>query len=157
MEYVFEEYIRKSDYQEILLSYFSKVGCKQVFEKKELLECTHRPLNEVYLITSGKVKQYYIKYDGTERTILLLSEGDMFGEITLYQEDFDKVITEALEKTEVRRINKNLLFDILNNNPQLYDAILEMVTTKFRILMAQNYDSTFFPINNRLISLLIRL
>jgi len=33
----------------------------------------------------------------------------------------------------------------------------EMVTTKFRILMAQIYDSTFFPINNRLISLLIRL
>jgi CRP/FNR family cyclic AMP-dependent transcriptional regulator len=157
LEYIFDKYMRKSDYRQTLLSRFGRAGCRIHYKKKELIECKHRPLNEVYLITKGKVKQYYVSKDGIERTILILTEGDMFGEITVYQGDFDMVITEALEETEVNRISKESFFRILDRDIELYNALLQMVTTKFRILMAQIYDNTFFSTKDRLINLLTRL
>lgn len=157
MEYLFQNYIRKSSYRNTVLKHFCNTGSKLVFGKNEMIECQYRKLDGVYLITKGKVKQYFISSDGVERTILLLAKGDIFGEITLFQGDFDMVMTEALEKTEVRKISKEDFFNVLNNHNELFYALFEMITTKFRILMAQIYDNTYYPARDRLINLLMRL
>src|SRR5690554_1904010 len=117
----------------------------------------NKKLDYVYLIIDGKIKQYFIDYSGIEKTILLLSSGDMFEEITMIQEDYDLVITETLTSTSVCKIKKDTFYTFLKNNPSLYNDILIMVTTKFRILMAQVYDFSFYDTKNRLYFLLKRL
>jgi len=156
MTYIFHDYTAKLDYRKILQKYFSNKGHRLVFPKKKFIECTYRKLDVVYLIVRGKIKQYFLDNDGTERTILVLSKGDMFGEITLIQGDSDRVISETLEETEVIRIAKKDFFDTLDNK-EVYNALLEMITTKFRIIMAQLYDNTYCSARTRLINLLTRL
>lgn len=94
-------------------------------------------MDYLYLILDGKVIQYFLDVEGRERIILILSAGDLFGEITMIQGDYDQVITKAYTFVKVCKINKSDLMRYLEENPKLYDSILLMVTTKFRILMSQ--------------------
>jgi len=114
-------------------------------------------LDYLYLILDGKVIQYFLDVEGRERIILILSAGDLFGEITMIQGDYDQVITKAYTFVKVCKINKSDLMRYLEENPKLYDSILLMVTTKFRILMSQLYDNAYFDVKQRLYRLLKRL
>lgn len=81
----------------------------------------------------------------------------MFGEITMIQEDYDLVITETIKPTTLTKISKDIFYEMLAKNPKLYNELLLMITTKFRILMAQIYDTTFFDVKRKLYFLLRRL
>lgn len=157
MNVFLDYYDANYSYRESLLYHFKDKGEIIRYNTYSFIEFEHKKLYYVYLIIDGKVKQYFIDYSGAEKTILLLSSGDMFGEITMIQEDYNLVITETLSPTTVCKINKDTFYSVLQNNPAVYNDILLMVTTKFRILMAQIYDFTFYNVKNRLYFLLQRL
>lgn len=147
----------KYDYRELILKNFIQKGQIIHFERKKIIEPGYKMIDCVYLILKGRVRQYFLDSCGYEKTILILSTGDMFGEITLFQEDFDRVLTETMEGTVVARISEKEFFSTLENYPRLYDPILKMVTTKFRILMDQIYDASYYSTRDKLINLLKRL
>lgn len=157
MNVFLDHYDANYSYRESLLYNFKDKGEIIRYNAYSFIEFEHKKLDYVYLIIDGKVKQYFIDYSGAEKTILLLSSGDMFGEITMIQEDYDLVITETLIPTTVCKIGKNTFYDFLQKNPSIYKDILLMITTKFRILMAQVYDFSFYSAKNRLYFLLRRL
>lgn len=157
MNVFLEHYNANYSYRKNLLYNFKDKGEIIEYDINSFIEFEHKKLDYVYLIIDGKVKQYFIDYSGSEKTILLLSSGDMFGEITMIQEDYDLVITESLTHTTVCKISKNTFYTFLQNNPSIYNDILLMITTKFRILMAQLYDYSFYNAKNRLYFLLKRL
>ncbi|MFZ7103268.1 MAG: Crp/Fnr family transcriptional regulator [Peptococcaceae bacterium] len=154
---LFELFQLKYNYKEPILQNFLGKGEKIYFEKKKIIEPGYKMLNYVYLILTGRVRQYFLDSFGYEKTILILSPGDIFGEITLFQEDLDRVVTEAIEDTMVVKISKGEFLSTLKKHPELYDAILKMVTTKFRILMDQIYDLSYYSTKDKLINLLKRL
>jgi len=152
-----EEYTINYSYRKTILEHLKDIGVEMVFEKGSLIEFEFKKLDYLYLILDGKVIQYFLDVEGRERIILILSAGDLFGEITMIQGDYDQVITKAYTFVKVCKINKSDLMRYLEENPKLYDSILLMVTTKFRILMSQLYDNAYFDVKQRLYRLLKRL
>lgn len=152
-----DEYTINYGYRKTILENFKNMGIVIEFEKESLIEFEFRKLDYLYLILKGKVRQYFLDADGNERTILILSKGDLFGEVTMIQEDYDKVITKTYTHTKVCRISKKDFMEYLAQNSELYNSILLMLTTKFRILMSQLYDISYFDAKARLYRLLKRL
>lgn len=144
------------EYREKLINGFIDSGQSIYFKKRSLVEFEYKKLNYIYLIAKGRVKQYFIDGDGIERTILILSKGDVFGEITLFQNDYDMVITEAIEDTHVIKVNEETFLKKIKENSELDISLFKLITTKFRILMAEIYDLTFYSIKDRLMSFIIR-
>jgi len=157
MDYILNHYQANYNYRDELLKSFSNTGEKFNFPENSFIEFEYKKLDYIYLILNGQIKQYFIDYEGQEKTILILSKGDIFGEITMIQEDYDLVITETIKHTTVTRINKNTFYEILTQNPILYSELLLMITTKFRILMAQVHDTVFLNTKEKLYFLLKRL
>ncbi|GFI62021.1 global nitrogen regulator [Clostridiales bacterium] len=91
------------------------------------------------------------------KTILILSHGDLFGEVTLFHNDIDLVITQAFVNTSIIKIPSQVFLTALKKNPEYYYYISVMISNKFKILMAQLHDSSFFDVSLRLKNLLIRL
>jgi len=151
------EYTINYEYRNVLLTHFKDMGEIIDFNKDTLIEFEYKKLNYIYLILNGIVKQFFLDSNGVEKTILILTKGDMFGEITMIQNDYDRVITRTYSPVKVCKINKNIFYNYLKNNPYVYDSILLMITTKFRILMYQIYDKTYLSTKERLFSLLRRL
>lgn len=152
-----EEYAIDYSYREIILNNLKDIGTEMFFHKGDFIEFQFKKMDYVYLILDGKVIEYFLDPQGKERIILILSSGDLFGEISMIQEDYDQVVTRAYTDTKVCKINKSDLMSYLEKNPSLYNSILLMVTSKFRILMSQLYDTTYFDAKDRLYRLLKRL
>jgi len=154
---IYNSYSINYDYKNILLKHFKDIGTIIDFQKDTLIEFEFKKLDYIYLILDGIVKQFFLDLEGAERIILLLSTGDMFGEITMLQQDSDRVITKTYSRVKVCKIEKSVFYNYLKKNPFVYDSILLMITTKFRILMTQIYDNTYLNTKERLFFLLKRL
>lgn len=152
-----KKYSVNYSYRNELIAHFKDKGQLMEFNKGTLVEFEFQQLDFIYLILEGTVKQFLSHTNGTKRILLILSRGDMFGEITMIQGDFDQVITKTYSPTLLCKISRDTFYDYLNHNPEVYSFILLMITTKFRILMSQIYDNTFFTTQDKLRSLLIRL
>lgn len=152
-----EEYTINFSYREFLLDSLGHLGVVKEFEKDSLIEFEFKKLDCIYLILDGIIRQSFIDTDGKEKTILILSKGDIFGEITMIQEDYDQVVTKTYSYTKVCRIDKDIFNEFLMKNPEVYNSILIMITTKFRILMSQVYDTIYLNTEDRVFNLLNRL
>ena len=144
-------------YRTDLLEHFGTMGQECVYQKNTLVEFEHRVLDHVYLIMDGIVKQYFTNADGVEKTILVLSRGDMFGEITMLQQDLDHCLTRAYSNVVLRKIPRTEFDAYLQACPQSGQSVMLMLTTKVRVMMYQIYDSAYLDTKGRLYSLLERI
>lgn len=144
-------------YRQKNLEVFSRLGVCKKFPSKTILEASGKPKAYVYLLLHGTVRQYFIAPEGTEKTLLLLSRGDLFGEITGLQQDCDQVFTQSLSPVSVCQIPIKDFITLLQKDSSVSYAINQMLSYKFRILMAQLQDSSFCDAGERLKNLLLRL
>ena len=78
MEYLFQNYIRKSSYRNIVLKHFCNTAANLFLVKRN----DRMPVQETGCSIpdyQGEGKTIFISNDGVERTILLLAKGDIFG------------------------------------------------------------------------------
>ena len=146
-----------STYRKALFDFFLGKGATFVFQKKTILEYGGKPVNYVYLIKKGVIHQYFLDHSGDIKTLLILTKGDLFGEITLFQQDKDLVITQAHADVEVEKIPGDLFLSLLEESPKIYYYICLMLSNKARIFMAQIEDSSFCDTAHKLKNLLTRL
>ncbi|SHJ76758.1 cAMP-binding domain of CRP or a regulatory subunit of cAMP-dependent protein kinases [Dethiosulfatibacter aminovorans DSM 17477] len=142
--------------KEIYKCFYDK-GKTLNFKKNSTIDNSHSVSKYVYLVKSGCIKQSIIDYDGYERTLLLLKKGDLFGEITYFCGDDNKVITNSFTNSEIEEIPISVFDEIISQHSSVNYYINLMISNKFRILLAQLQDSSFRNVEERLINLLIRL
>lgn len=153
----YDGYSPNYEYRDVLLEHFSGLGQIISYDKDALIEFEYARLSYAYLIIEGKVKQFFTTAEGQEKTILILSKGDMFGEITMIQGDHDHCITKTYVPTKVCKITREAFDAYLAEHPELYESILQMLTTKIRLLMYQVFDGNYLDAKERLYALLQRL
>jgi len=146
-----------SVYRNELYRFFAGKGDVASFKKRSVIECGGKPVDHLYLVKEGFVQQYFLNLGGDSKILLLLTKGDMFGEITLFQGDNDLVVTQAHSDVEVERLPADLFLDLAGREPKIYLYISLMLSNKARIFMAQVRDSSFCDTLCRLKNLLIRL
>ena len=156
-----ESILKKTDlcslYREKLFNFFVSSGTEVTIKKKNIIEFAGKPSKYVYLIKKGFVQQYFLDPSGNTKTLLLLTKGDLFGEITLFQADKDLVITQAFDNVVLEKIPSDTFLRLTDQNPEIYKYISLMLSNKTRIIMAQIHDSAFCSAEDRLKNLLLRL
>ncbi len=139
------------------LKYFEKYGQRKNYPAKFMIECGGMPTEYVYLILSGRIRRYFINNKGMEKNLLLLSKGDMFGEISALQKDIDPVATQSLTNVSLCKIPVTYYEEALKQHANLSFCTTLMLTYKMQILMSQIQDASFCNAEERLKNLLIRL
>ena len=144
-------------YRRCNFKYFGEYGQREDYPSKFMIGCGGVYAEHVYLILSGRVRQYFINNRGVEKTMLLLSKGDIFGEVTALQRDMDQVATQTLTKVSVCKIPVAYFEKMLRENAELSFSMALMLSYKIRILMPQIQDASFCNAEERLKNLLFRL
>ena len=67
-----------------LRSAFEHIGTPVVYHRRQMVAWNGDSAQHVCLILDGCVKQYLLAPDGSAHTILLLGQGDIFNEVTLF-------------------------------------------------------------------------
>ena len=144
-------------YREVMLDHLSNLGEIVRYKKNVLIKLEGSRSNHVYLILEGRIKQFFTNANGLEKTILILSPGDLFGEVTMIQNDCDYCITETYAPTKVCKISRDTFEAYMKKRPELYESMMLMLTTKFRLLMCQIFDGNYLTTKEKLYALLQRL
>jgi small-conductance mechanosensitive channel len=89
--------------------------------------------NSMFVINRGQVKVQIIE-DGYPKTINKLSENDFFGEMSLLTGQPRSATVIAEEETEVLQIKKKALKPIFETNPDLVQAICDIIEERREVL-----------------------
>lgn len=83
-----------------------------------------------YFIKSGKVKIYKTSPDGRELIFAILSEGDVFAEVTLFNDIKYPASAEVLEDASLGMIKNQDLEGVISKNAELALAIIKVLSRK---------------------------
>lgn len=116
------------------------------------------PGTVLYVIRSGQVKIARIGPGGEEIVFAVLTPGDFFGELALF--DADAVRTadaQAVELTECLTLQRDALMALLDRHPQLMRRLLKVFTTYIRQMDAALAEAAFLDIPGRVATKLLAL
>jgi CRP-like cAMP-binding protein len=102
----------------------SKTTRPALLKKGEILYSAGDNSSSLYIVHKGKVKVYRLSEDGKEQVIRILTPGEFTGELSLFTESVHNVYAEAMEKTEICRIHRSDLQDLLQQHPNISLKIL---------------------------------
>ncbi|MEN3044434.1 MAG: Crp/Fnr family transcriptional regulator [Candidatus Hydrothermales bacterium] len=104
-----------------------KLGIKKEFKKGDIIIHEGERGDSLYIINSGEVKVSLFSDKGKEIVITNLKEGDFFGELGFFGEEYRTARVTALENTKVTIFSKeDLLYKLIKHPEILISIIREM-------------------------------
>ncbi len=89
--------------------------------------------NEMYLIKAGKVDVMLNNHDGKELILTTLRAGDIFGELSLLDDDQRSANVVALEDCVLLVIHKSDFYEFLTKNSNVAIQVIKYLCQKLRI------------------------
>ncbi len=142
--------------QEELSLVAAKVA-ERVFPKGVTLFVEGQETDGLYIIKSGLVKVYMLHRDGREKTLAILTPGDVLGEMTVYGSDLRSATVETLELTTFLIINKVDFRSLLFKIPKISISMIEMISNRLRQANRQIQELSFMNSRSRVICNLLHL
>jgi CRP-like cAMP-binding protein len=143
-----------SDLNELLLS----VHHTQIIEKGTFLFQEGTPSHELYIIRSGKVRISKITPDGRELTLRLCGQGDLIGELTLFNPSQRNIQSgKVIESGEVAVIYQMSLEEKLAKNPALALEFMKWMSLQNQKAQTRFRDLVLNGKKGAMYSTLIRL
>ncbi len=150
------------------LAVFSKLDREEVqlicarsyakyYQTEEVIFFENDSVKKLYLLVSGKVKLSMLSADGKEKVLTILQQGDIFGEISIFDEDPHPLTAEVVEDARILIIPWEDLENIIMEHPKMAIKIIEALSKKTRLLTSQVRELVFQDAAGRLASLFDRL
>jgi CRP/FNR family cyclic AMP-dependent transcriptional regulator len=109
----------------------------------------------VYLIASGTVKVSVPEEGGQEVAIALHRGGDVFGEISLFDEGPRSATVTAMTDTTTFALANRDFMDVLRGSPDAMRQLLALLATRIRRSTGHIEDLVFLDLPGRVAKLLI--
>ncbi|CCU79397.1 transcriptional regulator, Crp/Fnr family [Halanaerobium saccharolyticum subsp. saccharolyticum DSM 6643] len=129
----------------------------KLYEKDEVIFFENDSVKKLYFLINGKVKLSMLSAEGKEKVLTILQEGDIFGELSLFDEDPHPLTAEVMDDARLLIIPWNEMEKKIIEKPSLAIKIIEALSKKTRLLTSQVRELVFQDAAGRLASLLSRL
>lgn len=103
-----------------------------------------------FAIVSGAVKISAYNADGREAVLAMLGPGDVFGELSPFDEAARSADATAAEDTELLSLDGEGLREAIRRNPQIGLALLRVLSKRLRLANESFQDVAFFDVGGRL-------
>jgi CRP-like cAMP-binding protein len=125
------------------------------FQRNEVIFHRDDAAGHVYLIASGTVKVSVPEEGGQEVVIALHRGGDVFGEISLFDEGARSATVTAMTETLAFALANRDFMDVLRGNPDAMRQLLALLATRIRRSTGHIEDLVFLDLPGRVAKLLI--
>ena len=125
------------------------------FQRNEVIFHRDDPAGHVYLIASGTVKVSVPQEGGQEVVIALHRGGDVFGEISLFDEGARSATVTAMTETLAFALANRDFMDVLRGNPDAMRQLLALLARRVRLSTGHIEDLVFLDLSGRVAKLLL--
>lgn len=115
------------------------------------------PSNELFVVTRGRIAIAMRSIDGRESMMALMEQGELFGEMPLFDQKGRSAQARALEPSEVLVIPYSVMREIYEGRPELLWSVTEMLVSRLRGVDDALADSVFLDVTGRTAKRLLEL
>lgn len=121
---------------------FSSLSCEDLckvssmirhrkYQKGEALIIEEQASDTLYIIKSGHVKLLKMTPQGKEQILHILTTGDFFGELNIFNSDeLSNFSAYALKDTDICMLTKDDMEQLIRNNPDISLKLLKTITKR---------------------------
>jgi CRP-like cAMP-binding protein len=102
-----------------------------------------------FAIVSGAVKISAYHSDGREAVLAMLGPGDVFGELSPFDEVPRSADATAAENTELLSLDGTAVIEAISRHPQIGVALLRIMSKRLRMANEAFQDVAFFDVGGR--------
>jgi CRP/FNR family transcriptional regulator, global nitrogen regulator len=117
------------------------------FWARETIYAPGDPDGHLYFLLEGTVRIYRIYGEHKEATIALLTEGDLFGELSIEETPHQNTFAEAVTDARVAVVRKSVLKEAIKRRPEFALKLFSAFSERFR-----QSDETIESLLNREVS-----
>ena len=110
-----------------------RLAVRQQFKKNQMVLFEDDADTRLYIILKGMVKLTRISDDGREFIFSFLGEGDVFGELSILDDEIRSTNAVAVENTVLLYLDRSDYQEIFQTYPQLTLNLLREMTLRLRI------------------------
>jgi CRP/FNR family transcriptional regulator, global nitrogen regulator len=129
---------------------FAKAGLRVAerrFGTREIIYAPGDPDGHLHFLLEGTVRLYKMYGDCKEATTALLTEGDVFGELSLEETSHQNTFAEAVTDARVAVVRKSVLKEAIKRRPEFTLKLFSSFSKRFR-----QSDETIESLLNREVS-----
>ena len=119
------------------------------FQRNDMVFAEGEEAAELFVVRSGRIAIAMRATDGRESVVALMEEGDLFGEMPLFDGQGRSAEARALEVSEVVAVPYPALRDIFDGRPTLLWGVVELLAQRLRTTDAALADSMFLDVTGR--------
>ena len=120
------------DLTEEELGYITEKMVSKLYDAGQVILLEASEGEQCFFVTEGSVKITRLSKKGREVILAILSDGDIFGEMSLLDGEFRSANVVALDDTEVLTLNRNDFLLVLKNYPQIAIRLLKEMAHRLR-------------------------
>ena len=125
------------------------------FQRNEVIFHRDDPAGHIYLIASGTVKVSVPEEGGQEVVIALHRGGDVFGEISLFDEGPRSATVTAMTETTTFTLANRDFMDVLRGSPDAMRQLLALLARRIRRSTGHIEDLVFLDLPGRVAKCLL--
>ena len=114
------------------LGYISEKMVSKHYDAGQMILLAGSEGEQCFFVMEGSVKITRLSKKGREVILAILSDGEIFGEMSLLDGEFRSANVVALDDTEVLTLNRNDFLLVLKNYPQIAIRLLKEMAHRLR-------------------------
>ncbi len=121
----------------------------RLLKRGELLFSEGADPEALYVVCSGRIAMETRSPDGRESVIAIMEEGDLFGELPLFDGQGRSADARSLESSEVLEIHYEVVRAELTADPALLWGVVAILAERLRSVNAALADAVFLDVTGR--------
>lgn len=111
----------------------------------------------LFVVRSGRIAIAHRSFDGRESMFAMMTDGDLFGEMSLFDNLGRSALAKALEPSTLVEIRYQELRDLWSRRPELLWRVIELLTRRVRSMDSALADSFYLDVTARTAKHLLEL
>jgi CRP-like cAMP-binding protein len=138
-------------------STLEKITSMQTFPKSQPIYFANEPSDSIFFLKKGRVKLTRTSEDGKEMIVGIVNPGEIFGEMSLIDENERVDYATAMDECLICAISKEDFKKFIEANPEINLKITKLIGFKLKKFSKRVEDLVFRNAEQRVISFLLDL
>ena len=123
---------------------------RRTLERGDVLFHQDDEPGSIYIVVSGRIAIANRSFDGRESMVALMEDGDLFGEMSLFDEGQGRSAdARALEPSELIEVPYDPIRQLFTDRPELLWGVVTMLSQRVRAMDNALADSVFLDVTGR--------
>ncbi len=139
------------------LKALSEISQMKDFGKNQPIYFAKEPSSSIFFLKKGRVKLTRTSEDGKEMILGLVHPGEVFGELSVIDQEERTDFAIAMEPSLICAINKDEFKSFVEKNPNLNLKITKLIGLKLKRYTERIEELVFKDASQRIVSFILRL